>query len=141
MPITLNKLFGTGALPDEVRGELRTFLLQIRQERNATETAATQAAASVARMQNAAAPVEQVEQSLEGFEQRLKAVEQIASRLAAIQKTADELSSSQRDTAADVSEVGQVATAMRTDLEEMKELLAGAITDDGEHRSNVDLHR
>jgi chromosome segregation ATPase len=120
MSALVGKLFGNGHLPEEVQGELRTILLQMRNERNAFEKLATDAQTT---MEQASKPMDAVAQSVSQLEERLRAIEQIAAKAAGLE-------AQQRDMTTRLSEAGRQAEGIeaaldpiRSDLEQTKHLL------------------
>lgn len=121
----INKVFGNGQLSEEVRGELRTFLLQMRNERNAFETAAERATSSIDRAEGLETPVARMEQTLERLESRLQDVDGLASRLANLDQQARAIAETQSDMGAKTDEAnGQVAN-LRSDLDAVQAELSG----------------
>ena len=110
MAAALKKLFGTDTLPPEIKGELRTTLLQMRQERNALEALATRVQETLTAADKLASPVAAARESLESLQLKVGAIEQavsnvsgvearlasLESRLEQVGETADGLSSEQK---------------------------------------------
>ncbi len=119
MQAVLSRVFGNGALPEELKGELRTILLQMRNERNAFESAAERATNSMSRAEDLAAPVARIEQSLEQFETRLKSAEDLASRLSGLGDQTDSIAATQANMESQAGEADRQMAALRSDLEQL----------------------
>ena len=120
MSALVGKLFGNGHLPEEVQGELRTILLQMRNERNAFERIASEAQSTV---EEASKPMDAVAQTIATLEQRLHAVEQLAARAAGLEAQQREVSSRIDQSAHQAEGIEAALDPIRADLEQTKHLL------------------
>jgi chromosome segregation ATPase len=134
MAVRISKIFGNGSLPEEIQGELRTILLQMRNERNHLEQLAKRTETSFERAQDLSEPIARIEQSLTQLEGRLASVERLTADLSNLRSEADALAANQRERAADIGEVELLANGIRADLDEirpelqeMKGLATGAL--------------
>jgi chromosome segregation ATPase len=114
-------MFGNGALPEEVRGELRTILLQMRNERNACEAVAGEAKASLERAEGLNEPVRNIEQSLAQLESRLQSVERLASRVSTLSEQAETLAGGQTEVGSQLTECEGRVTTIRSDVAGLQE--------------------
>ena len=153
MQAVISRMFGNGSLPEEVRGELRTILLQLRNERHACETVAGEAKESLERAASLTEPVRRIEQSLAQLESRLQSVEQVASRVSTLSERAETLSGGQTEAGSQLTEFEGRLTTIRSDvaglqgeLSELRQLAreAGSIKPDmaqlhafGEHLESL----
>ena len=120
MPALVEKLFGNGHLPEEVQGELRTILLQMRNERNAFERIASEAQSSV---DEASKPMDAMAERIASLEQQLHALEQLAAKAAGLEAQQRDVSS-RIDRAAQQAEGLEAALdPIRADLGQTKHLL------------------
>jgi chromosome segregation ATPase len=120
MSALVEKLFGNGQLTEEAQGELRTILLQMRNERNAFERSASEAQAS---LEQASGPAEAVAQSIAKLEERLHAVEQLAANAVSLEATQREVSSRIDQAASQAESIEAALDPIRSDLEQTKHLL------------------
>ena len=120
MTALVEKLFGNGHLSEEVQGELRTILLQMRNERNAFERAAGEAHSS---MEQASQPLDAVTQSIAALEARLRAVEQLAANAAGLEAQQRSVSSRIDQAAHQAEGIEAALDPIRADLEQTKHLL------------------
>lgn len=116
MQPVINRMFGNGALPEEVRGELRTILLQMRNERNVCEAVAGQAKESLDRAEGLNEPLHRIEQSLAQLESRLQSVEQLASRVSTLSEQAETLAGGQTEVGSQLTEFEGRVTTIRSDV-------------------------
>ncbi len=135
MAAALKKLFGTEALPPEIKGELRTTLLQMRQERNALEALATQVQETAAAADKLAAPVAEARESLAALQAKVGVIEQavsnvsgvearladLESRLEHVANTAEGLSSEQKRTEAGFQGTAGAVRAAKEHLETVQQ--------------------
>ncbi len=120
MSALVEKLFGNGQLTEEVQGELRTILLQMRNERNTFERLVGEAQAS---LEQASGPAEAVAQSIAKLEERLHAVEQLAAKAAGLEATQRDVSARIDQAASQAESIEASLDPIRSDLEQTKHLL------------------
>jgi len=120
MSVLSGKVFGNGHLPEEVQGELRTVLLQMRNERNAFERVAGEAQSS---MDQASGPLSAMAESIGTLEERLRAVEQLAARAAGLEAQQRDVSSRIDQTAQQAEGIEAALDPIRSDLEQTRHLL------------------
>jgi len=120
MSALVEKLFGNGHLSEEVQGELRTILLQMRNERNAFERLASDAQSTV---EEASKPVDAMAQSITALEARLRAVEQLASKAAGLESQQRDVSSRIDQATHQAETIEAALDPIRADLEQTKHLL------------------
>jgi chromosome segregation ATPase len=124
------KLFGNGQLPDEVRGQLRAILLQMRNERNAFERVAAKAQRSLEKACEPAVSVAPrlsgLDQRLGTLEERLRAVEQLALSVEHVEEQQRHLSSRVNLAQQDAERIEALLGPIRDDLEQTKPLLQNA---------------
>jgi chromosome segregation ATPase len=124
------KLFGNGQLPDEVRGQLRAILLQMRNERNAFERVAAKAQRSLEKACEPAVSVaprlSDLAERLGALEERLRAVEQLALSVEQVEEQQRHLSSRIDLAQRDAEGIETLLGPIRADLEETKPLLQNA---------------
>lgn len=135
MAAALKKLFGTDTLPPEIKGELRTTLLQMRQERNALEALATRVQETLTAADKLASPVAAARESLESLQLKVGAIEQavsnvsgvearlasLESRLEQVGETADGLSSEQKRAETSIEETTGAVRAAKEHLEMVRQ--------------------
>ena len=120
MTALVEKLFGNGHLSEEVQGELRTILLQMRNERSAFERLAGEAQSS---MELASGPVHELTQAIAALEERLRGVEQMGAKAAALETQQHEMSSRIERAAQDAEAIQAALDPIRSDLEQTRHLL------------------
>jgi chromosome segregation ATPase len=120
MSVLSGKVFGNGHLPEEVQGELRTILLQMRNERNAFERVAGEAQSS---MDQASGPLSAMAESIGTLEERLRVVEQLAARAAGLEAQQRDVSSRIDQTAQQAEGIEAALDPIRSDLEQTRHLL------------------
>ena len=120
MTALVEKLFGNGHLSEEVQGELRTILLQMRNERSAFQRLAGDAQSS---MESASGPVNELTQAIAALEERLRGVEQLGAKAAALEGQQREMSSRIAQAADDAEAIRTALDPIRSDLEQTRHLL------------------
>ncbi len=124
------KLFGNGQLPDEVRGQLRAILLQMRNERNAFERVAAKAQRSLEKACEPAVSIaprlSDLDERLGTIEERLRTVEQLALSVEQVEEQQRHLASRINLAQRDAESIETLLGPIRADLEETKPLLQNA---------------
>jgi chromosome segregation ATPase len=120
MTALVEKLFGNGQLTEEVQGELRTILLQMRNERSAFERFASETQSSI---EQASEPVNALMQTIAGLETRLRAVEQVAARAEGLETQQHQVSSRIEQAAQQAEGIEAALDPIRSDLEQTRHLL------------------
>lgn len=136
MSALVEKFFGNGHLPEEVQGELRTILLQMRNERNAFERLATEAQSSIEKVSE---PVDTAAQRIASLEERLRAVEQLAEKAGDLDGRQRQMAQRIDMTAQTATEIDEAVGPIRRDLEQTKALLENATTLRAELEPLLDL--
>lgn len=123
MAVMFKKLFGNGQLSDEVKGELRTVLLQMRQERNAFETAAQNAAQSVEQAQNLIGPMAEARRSFVTLEPDIRTAQGLVPQIRALEDRAAALEQAHLEAETEVRGTTDTAGTLRRELEDLRMLV------------------
>jgi len=121
------KLFGKGELPDEIKGELRTMLLQMRQERNAFESAMENAAATVEAAQSLTGPMAEAQQTFAALGPQIQAAQALAPQIRAVEDSAAALEQAQREAERELRDTTDAAGGLRRELEDLRALVDQAL--------------
>lgn len=131
MAVTFKKLFGNGSLPDEIRGELRAILLQMRQERNASEAAATSVQGLVHQAKELAGPITEARKDFDDLELEIHTVQALVPQIRSLEdratllqeKTAS-LEDERSEAVADLAAASAELAGLRQGMEELRDLVA-----------------
>ncbi|HEX9729399.1 MAG TPA: hypothetical protein VGA37_12905 [Gemmatimonadales bacterium] len=123
MAMMLKRIFGNGSLPDDIHGELRTLLLQMRQERKGIEDAANRVEVAVKQANGLDGPVAVASERVAALEGRLAALEALTGRIDPLERRADEIECREAQTAALLRDGEQLAATTSGDLAAMRGMM------------------
>jgi len=137
MALTLKNLFAGGQIPPEITGELRTMLLQMRQERSAFEALLKRASDVTATMEQLTAPVNEARSAVRDLQDQVGTVTAamplvadldtrvagLDARLTVLDEAEGALRSARERAGAEVQEAADAARAVRDEVAELREMV------------------
>ena len=135
--VSLKHLLGHDVKLEELPAELRTVLAQLRQERTAVDGATARAHESTQQLSQFTQPIADAQKVVAELQTRVKALERLVPVLATLDEQTEVVSRTQRRTETQLDHMAQDAKQLRTEIQQLRGALDGALALKGEVSSLV----
>lgn len=130
--VSLKHLLGHDVKLEELPAELRTVLAQLRQERTALDGATARAQESTQQLAQFTQPIAAAQAVMAELQTRVKALERLVPVLATLDEQTEVVSRTQRRTETQLDHMAQDAKQLRTEIQQLRGSLDGALALKGE---------
>ena len=137
--VSLKQFLGHDVKLEELPAELRTVLGQLRHERTALDAATAKAKESAQNLAQITQPIADAQRIVSEVQARVKALERLVPVLATLDEQTEVVSRTQRRTETQLEHMAQDAKQLKTEVQQLRGALDGALALKGEVNSLVTM--